>query len=188
MPKGVKGFQKGHSGFRNSESYSLANMAFFETDEYKEKQRKIAKERGYGKWMVGKKLSDETRAKIAKANTGRRKLNPKTPENKRIRSSKAWKIWREAVFLRDDYTCQICGIKNKKGLGKTVELNPDHIKPFALYPELRFTVDNGRTLCRPCHMKTDTWGRGSIYRVQKDTTPAMKKKGWGKWTPRVIEF
>lgn len=24
--------------------------------------------------------------------------------------------------------------------------------------------------------------------MQRDTTPAMKKKGWGKWTPRVIEF
>lgn len=24
--------------------------------------------------------------------------------------------------------------------------------------------------------------------MQRETTPAMKKKGWGKWTPRVIEF
>ena len=76
----------------------------------------------------------------------------KSPINKLIRRSLEYKLWREAVFKRDNWTCQFCG---KRGNG---EIHPDHIKPFAFYPELRFAIDNGRTLCVPCHKKTDTWG------------------------------
>ena len=60
-------------------------------------------------------------------------------------------MWRKAVFERDDYTCQIC-----KERGGT--LNADHIKPWILYPELRYELTNGRTLCVDCHRKTDTYG------------------------------
>lgn len=78
-----------------------------------------------------------------------------TKENMKIRSSYEYRNWRRLVFERDDYTCQWCGARN--GNGKKVVLNADHIKPFALYPELRFEVSNGRTLCEPCHAKTDTF-------------------------------
>ncbi|MBI2642366.1 MAG: HNH endonuclease [Candidatus Wildermuthbacteria bacterium] len=76
--------------------------------------------------------------------------------HKRLRHSLRFKRWREAVFKRDDYRCQFCGVRSMKG--NRVELHPDHIKPFALYPKLRFEVTNGRTLCAPCHRKTPTWG------------------------------
>jgi len=67
-------------------------------------------------------------------------------EELRIRKSVEYKLWRKSVFTRDDYTCQIC---EERG----VKLNADHIKPFSLYPELRLAIDNGRTLCVPCHQK-----------------------------------
>lgn len=80
-----------------------------------------------------------------------------TPINKAIRNSPKYKRWREAVFERDDYTCVRCGER-----GGT--LNGDHIKSFSMFPELRFDLNNGRTLCVPCHKKTDTYaGRGRIY-------------------------
>lgn len=79
-----------------------------------------------------------------------------TSINRNARSSVEVKIWRELVFERDDYTCQICFTRG-------TQLNADHIKPWALYPELRYKVDNGRTLCVGCHIKTDTFGNKTIH-------------------------
>ena len=64
-----------------------------------------------------------------------------------IRHSKEYKFWRESVFKRDDYTCQFCGIRG-------CYLEPHHKKSFIDYPELRFVVSNGITLCKKCHNKT----------------------------------
>lgn len=80
-----------------------------------------------------------------------------TDINEKVRKSKEYKGWRNLVFIRDEYTCVIC--KSKSGNGKHVELHADHIKKFADHVELRFDVNNGRTLCIDCHKKTDTWGR-----------------------------
>lgn len=81
----------------------------------------------------------------------------KTTIHERIRKSLVYEEWRKAVFERDNYTCQDCG-----EIGGY--LQADHIKPFALYPESRLDLNNGRTLCIGCHKKTDTYGRATIYR------------------------
>ena len=80
-----------------------------------------------------------------------------TVEHERQRKSAAYREWRTAVFERDDYTCQGCGQHGG-------HLHADHVQPFALFPDLRFEVSNGRTLCVPCHKRTDTYGRAAIYR------------------------
>ncbi len=99
--------------------------------------------------------SVEHRKKIGLAHSGSKSPFWKggvSEENKRIRASLNFKLWRESVFKRDNWTCQECNIRGN-------ELHPHHIKPFALFPELRFAIDNGITLCAPCHRKTDTYGK-----------------------------
>ena len=72
-----------------------------------------------------------------------------TPINHKIRTSLEYKLWREAVFKRDNYTCVWCKIKGY--------LNADHIRMFAYRPELRFELSNGRTLCEACHAWKTKW-------------------------------
>ena len=143
----------------------------------------IGKNVGYGQWNVGRKASEDTLRKMSEAQRGhsrnvgrslsedhRKKLSDAlkgekshlwkggvTPEGTKIRSSMEYRDWRRDVFKRDDFTCVACGERG-------VRLHADHIKPFALYPELRFDIANGRTLCVPCHKQTPTYlkSRGQL--------------------------
>ncbi len=134
--------------------------------------------------MLGKKLSIETRKKMSE-----KRKNPsfelrlrwslahrgakshlwkggKTPIMRALRTSLEYKVWRKAVFERDNYTCQnpSCDVRGGK-------LNADHIKSFAFFPELRFAIENGRTLCVPCHRKTPTYGYGATKLAKEQNVP-----------------
>lgn len=121
-----------------------------------------ARKLGFGKWMIGKKASLESRRKNSEAMKKRIAegkhnfyIDGRTPKNVKIRHSIEYRLWRESVFKRDNWTCQWCGVRS--GNGKKVILHADHIKPFAYFPDLRLELSNGRTLCRSCHAKTDTY-------------------------------
>ncbi len=133
-------FKKGHIGYKAMLGKKLS-----------EESRKKMRENHKG--MLGKHHDIKAREKISKGHIGEK--NPQwkggiTPYHRKVRISFEYKLWREAVLKRDNHICIWCGaIKN---------LEVDHIKPFADYPELRFAIDNGRTLCRECHKKTNTYG------------------------------
>lgn len=78
-----------------------------------------------------------------------------TPLHKMMRSSYEMTQWRKEVFIRDDYTCQMCLVRG----GKLVS---HHIKSFRNFPELRLEVSNGQTLCEDCHKKTDNFS-GKVF-------------------------
>lgn len=99
---------------------------------------------------LGRKMSEEERLRRSGSNNHFWKGGI-SPINRLIRVSVEYKDWRMAVFKRDNFTCVECGSSG-------VTLNADHIKPFAYYPELRLVIDNGRTLCVPCHRQTPTYG------------------------------
>lgn len=61
------------------------------------------------------------------------------------RGSKRYKEWKKGVLERDGNICISCG--NDRFL------HCDHIKPWKEFPEFRFNLDNGQTLCAGCHLK-----------------------------------
>jgi hypothetical protein len=137
--------------------------------------------KGMTPWNKGKKLSGKHKEALSKSHKGY--IMPKeqkekirlshlgekshlwkggiTPINITLRSRAEYRLWRESVFQRDNWTCIWCGQRGGK-------LNADHIKPFALFPELRFAIDNGRTLCEECHKKTDTFAGRALKKYKKE--------------------
>jgi hypothetical protein len=104
--------------------------------------------------FTGKTHSFESKAMMSAQRVGVRPANYKggtKSERQMLMQRQDYIIWRTAVFMRDDYTCQTCNTRGGK-------LEADHIKPWSLYPDLRYAIDNGRTLCVSCHRQTDTWG------------------------------
>jgi hypothetical protein len=128
---------------------SISHKGIKQSDDTKNK-RKILMEKMWANGFIGttgKTFSEETRKKMSESHRGDKAYQWKggiTEENHRLRSSLEYRLWRESVFERDDYTCLNCNIRGGR-------LNADHIKPWSLYPELRFAIDNGRTLCEDCH-------------------------------------
>lgn len=131
--------------------------------------------------LLGGKMSDITKKKMSIAGKGKKqteehkkkkaegrrkfydKVGRKTIVGVQIRMSTEYKNWRKSVFERDNYTCVLCLKKSKKD--DNLIIQADHIKPFAFYPELRFDINNGRTLCLTCHKKTDTYGRNGKAKI-----------------------
>ena len=129
------------------------------------------------KGMLGKKHTEETRKKISIKHKGVPRLDLRGENNyawkggitlvtQKIRNSLEYRLWRESVFERDNYTCIWCGARN--GNGKRIVLNADHIEMFsviltkhgidtvakALICQDLWDITNGRTLCVPCHRTT----------------------------------
>ena len=65
------------------------------------------------------------------------------------------------IFERDDFTCQICLIRG-------IDLQVDHIKSWAKFPEERFNMKNCRTLCAKCH-----------YQITFNKPMPDSIRGWG---------
>ena len=114
-----------------------------------------------GGFSRGSKHTQQAKEKVRQSLTGktgelaRNWQGGKTDIQIIIRYSARMKEWRKQVFERDKYTCRKCNLKC--GYGKTIKLHAHHIKSFAKYPELRFEVSNGLTLCKKCHTKTDNY-------------------------------
>jgi len=129
---------------------------------------------------------EETKNKISKTLKGRytREKSPSwkgglTPIDRQIRNSTDYSLWRKICFERDNFICQKC----KESGGR---LSVHHINNFADFPELRFAIDNGVTLCIKCHKEYH-----KIYGKRNNTKEQLKeylkKEGLTKWKKKLME-
>jgi len=156
---------------------------------------KCGKEIGYNSWHYGLKICKKCngeRLKIlykgknnpnyggtfhgtrgsCRGKYNSRFIDGRTPLNRNIYNSEKYKQWREKVYKKANYICQICFKKPKR-------LEAHHIKKFddifcmflKVYSKLSpikdreklleladkynpfWDVNNGQALCRPCHLK-----------------------------------
>lgn len=174
----VVGFKKGHTPFSDKGRFEKGQIPWnkgihIQTNNALAKYQKRKKYIPHNK---GKKLSIETieKIKLARANQDpnsfRRGVSHPawkgglTKLRKLVQNLYLYKEWRKSVFKRDDYTCQMCGVKG-------AYIHADHIKPYSkiikdnnittveeakLCAEL-WDILNGRTLCVPCHKATDSY-------------------------------
>jgi hypothetical protein len=131
---------------------------------------------------IGMKFSEEHKKNLSKSHKGisrpKGKKSPNwkggiTPLVKILRNCFKYRLWRNDVFTRDNFTCQECGIRGRY-------LEAHHIKEFskiiheyniktlddAENCEELWDINNGRTLCFECHNKTKK-GRKTIINNNK---------------------
>ena len=82
-----------------------------------------------------------------------------------LRESAKYNLWRQSVYIRDNFVCQKCGQKggdlvahHKKPFSKLLEEVKKNLTLFDLYEGALiysplWDVDNGITLCLKCHKK-----------------------------------
>lgn len=151
-------FKKGHLGFKgnlgNKRPHTKEEIEKIRVSSVgrKRSQESIQKTNLFN---TGKKRTEETREKIRLALTGKPRFD-KRGENSnfwrggttglrdKIENTIEYRLWREAVFARDNYTCQ-------KNFVRGGRLEAHHIHNFADFPELRTSIENGITLSEQAH-------------------------------------
>lgn len=95
--------------------------------------------------------------------------HPRYREDARRRNrSGAHRQWQQAVLNRDGATCQRCGATG-------VEMHAHHLKSYKDFPDLRFDVTNGETLCYRCHWNEHTASTANA--VKSGNTPPEQSEG-----------
>ena len=156
MPKGLRGFQKGHSKFKGVEKgwfkkgFTPHNKGIPHTEEFKKNMSLIKRGCKGSFGMLGKKWTPEHRKKIVEYWKNNRPANwiddRSLVKNKfQGRDNLAYRNWRLSVYKRDKYKCRI---NNGGCCGRIIA---HHILSFTYYPELRYEINNGITLCLAHH-------------------------------------
>lgn len=96
--------------------------------------------------LCSRKCQNKWMSENFKGENGHGWIDGRTPINFTIRNSAKYIEWAKDIKERDDFICQICKIRGGK-------LRSNHIKKFSDYPEFRFNLNNGITICESCDYK-----------------------------------
>jgi hypothetical protein len=132
-----------HFSYRKEQGlYKKENNSFWGKKHTKESLKKMSDfMKGKAAWNKGKygtKLSPEHIAKIKESLSNEKCYTWKG-------GCDSW--WQKRIKERDNYTCVDCGLK-ERGI-----INAHHIKSRSKFPELRYNLDNGVSLCPNCHAR-----------------------------------
>ena len=130
--------------------------------------------------LKGQTMSLASREKMRKSKKGKY-LGANNPNWKgakisaeiRDRRSYQAKIWRAACLNRDGHTCTACGSIEK--------LHVHHILAYKEYPDRRWDLHNGKTLCVFCHEKVHkrtfpNWVTEREITLHKNPEPILPQK------------
>lgn len=139
----------GMLGKRHSSEAITKIKSYRHTEEAK---RRISLSGVGNEYAKGKKHTEATKKRIGDALRGENNsrwipIRTVAMERHALRNSQEWKVWRGLVFERDLYTCQDCGDSG-------VYIEAHHITPLRLDRSRVTDINNGITLCRPCHIVT----------------------------------
>ena len=168
-------FKKGQEPWNKNKKTGLSPWKGKRRPDIGEKLKKRWRE-GKMNFMKGRIVSIQTKEKLSQSKQGDK--NPSwaggiSPLSMRIRKSREYGNWRRAVFERDNYVCQFCNIQGR--------LHADHLKTFssilkdykiktfkdAQLCNFLWDISNGRTLCKGCHLKTETYGNKLYFELKK---------------------
>lgn len=123
-------------------------------------------------WNVGIPHTDEVIEKIRQKTIARGK------------GRYCWKAkeWARRVKERDAYKCQDCG----SGL----RIVAHHVIPWKESEELRYELNNGKTLCQLCHTKLEGYRKG--HKPSQETLEKMRnshkgQKPWNKGLKNTVK-
>ena len=163
--KGKLGYKTKPATPERKEKIRKGNLGKKRSEEAKRKMSEVKKGKpsnAKGKhWKLSKKARENIRQGILQRGDDWRENLSKAQKKKwdrigrkkykryiHLTATPEYKEWRMKVFLRDNFTCQFCGIRGNQ-IGGYLEAH--HNKSWTKYPELRFKVENGITLCKECH-------------------------------------
>lgn len=157
----TEGFQKGHPPYNNALELWRKNggrswmKGKFGKDSIsfgviftEERKRKIAEKLKGNRNSLGYQHSEKAKKKISEFHKGRKYQLGKTwgaHKQQDKRNDVAYRDFVKKVKERDNYSCML---KNQECSGYNIV---HHIYGWAAYPELRYSINNGITLCQAHH-------------------------------------
>lgn len=176
--KGVVVWNKGLRGIHlspNTEFKKGHKLSF----NRKEEQRKIAKERGFGKWMKGRKLPEEWRNNIGKASSlrvGEKSSGWKGGKTLNKKCNDCGKI----IDFRSSY-CRSCSLRGERNYNFGKKLSNEHKTKIGQSNKGKVLSEKTKLKISLSHKGNRTWNwKGGITPLQKTIRRSFEYRNWRK--------